>query len=444
MLKKRQVEVHEKRLTPEEAKKFVEEKMTEVRNFLASECFELAKDKIPEEKKVVGMRWLLSWKYGEQYEGGKKVKARAIVLGYQDPRYSERQTAAPTPSRAGRQLYFQYCAWRGLKVEKGDISGAFLQGDLLDEELWCRPLKEITDHLGIAEGTPMLMRRATYGLVQAPLHWHQSINKYKYLTQQGYGQLTLEPCCWVWVDGSGEVQSIVHAHVDDVLFGGKPNSTIHQQLMNNMREAFKWGTWESQKFIQCAVEVSQQDNGSIELRQSQFITELEDIKITRETSRQTELPTTETERSQLRGALGSLSWIAGQTCFIYAVDINMLLTQIPNSTVQVINTTNKLIRDIKKIKDQPYMIHAFSESTELELVGWSDAAHANRPNNVDSTEGIFIGMTTSRLRAGDEAPVTPIHWWRSGKIERVCRSPAAAETMAALDREDDLTYLRLL
>ena len=383
MLKKRQVEVHEKRLSPEELKKFVEAKMTEVRNFLASECFELAKDKIPEEKKVVGMRWLLSWKYGDQYEGGKKAKARAIVLGYQDPRYSERQTAAPTPSRAGRQLYLQYCAWKGFKIEKGDISGAFLQGDLLDE-LWCRPLKEITDHLGIAEGTPMLMRRAAYGLVQAPLHWHQSINKY--LTQQGYKQLTLEPCCWVWIDQSGEVQSIVHAHVDDFLFGGKQNNDIHQQLMSNIREAFKWGTWESHKFIQCGVEVSQLDDGSIELRQNQFISELEEIKITRERSRQTELPTTEAERSQLRGALGSLSWVTGQTCFIYAVDVNILLTQIPNSTVQVINTTNKLIRDIKKVKDQPYLIHAFAESEELELVGWSDAAHANRPNNVDSTE----------------------------------------------------------
>jgi hypothetical protein len=38
------------------------------------------------------------------------------------------------------------------KLEKGDVSdvsGAFLQGDDLQEELWCRPLKEITDHLEV-------------------------------------------------------------------------------------------------------------------------------------------------------------------------------------------------------------------------------------------------------------------------------------------------------
>ena len=85
----------------------------------------------------------------------------------------------------------------------------------------------------------------------------------------------------------------------------------------------------------------------------------------------------------------------------------------------------------------------FPKEQNLERVAWSDAAWANRPNGPDSTEGIFVGMSTVALREGQEAPVTPIHW-RSGCIDRVCRSPACAETMAALDAEDDLTYLRIL
>ena len=164
-LRRRQVEVIERKLTREEALKFAKAKDTEVRNFIAAECFQLAKDKIPDEQKVVGMRWLLSWKYDDKYEEGRKAKARAIVLGYQDPSYASRPTAAPTPSRAGMQLFFQYCSWQKFKIEKGDVSGAFLQGDDLDEELWCRPLKETTDYLRIPEGTPMLMRKAAYGLV---------------------------------------------------------------------------------------------------------------------------------------------------------------------------------------------------------------------------------------------------------------------------------------
>ena len=74
---------------------------------------------------------------------------------------------------------------------------------------------------------------------------------------------------------------------------------------------------------------------------------------------------------------------------------------------------------------------------------WTDAAHANRPNNKDSTEGIFVGMAQLSLEQGEETEVTPLYW-RSGKIDRTCRSPACAETMAGLDGEDDLLYLRVL
>ena len=88
-------------------------------------------------------------------------------------------------------------------------------------------------------------------------------------------------------------------------------------------------------------------------------------------------------------------------------------------------------------------IHSFKETDTLELVCWSDAAWANRPNERDSTEGIFIGMSSSRLRQGSEEDVSAIYW-KSGKVERVCRSPAAAETMAAMDGEDDLLFLRSL
>ena len=177
-LKRKQVEVREKQLTPSEALEFHKAKETELKNFIASGCFELAKDVVPDEHRIVGMRWLLTWKHGESYEGGKKAKARGIILGYQDPEYENRKTSAPTPSRSGRQLFWQLCSWKRFRLKKGDISGAFLQGDDMEEELWCRPVKEITDALGLPEHTPMLMRKAAYGLVQAPLQWFYAINNF--------------------------------------------------------------------------------------------------------------------------------------------------------------------------------------------------------------------------------------------------------------------------
>ena len=442
-IKRRQVEVRERTLSPAEAVQFTKAKDTEVRNFIAAECFQRATEKFPEEKNIVGMRWLLTWKYDEKYkdQGGRKAKARAIVLGYQDPRYEERKTSAPTPSKSGRQLFFQYCAWQKMRLSKGDISGAFLQGQDLSEELWCRPVKEICEELGVSEGTPMLLKKAAYGLVQAPLHWYQSISTY--LEEIGYHKLWTEPCCWIWVDKEGVVRSIIHGHVDDFMFGGRDNDEIHTGLMRDIQKKFQWGTWETGQFVQCGVHVQQHEDFSIDLEQTKFIEELEEIHISRERSRSEELTTTEDEKRALRGVLGSLSWLCGQTCFLFSVDVNFLITSIPVSTVGDLNRANKLVRDIKKWKHLKYKIHTFDSQQGLDMVVWTDAGWANRPNGKDSTEGIFVGLTDKRLQQGWETNVTPIHW-RSGKIERTCRSPACAETMASLDGEDDLTYLRIL
>ena len=49
---------------------------------------------------------ILSWQFDDKYEGGKKAKARAIVLAYQYPLYAEGPTAAPTSSRGEKTLFF--------------------------------------------------------------------------------------------------------------------------------------------------------------------------------------------------------------------------------------------------------------------------------------------------------------------------------------------------
>ena len=195
--------------------------------------------------------------------------------------------------------------------------------------------------------------------------------------------------------------------------------------------------------MQCGIQVTQKEDFSIELGQEHSITEITEIVISRDRSRHPDLPTTEHEKSELRGVLGSLSWICGQTNFMRSVDVNFLITKVPNSTVQEILEVNKLVRAIQKWKHHRLKIHSFEKDAVLEMTCWSDAGWANRPNGKDSTEGIFVSMSTSKLREGHETGVTPISW-RSGKLERVCRSPAAAETIAARDGEDELFFLRVL
>ena len=440
-LKRKQVEVREKTLTSEELIQFSKAKNNEVKNFISAQCFRAAADIIPNESEVVGMRWLLTWKYDPKYEGGRKAKARAIILGYQDPNYEQHKTAAPTPSKAGRQLFFQLCAWKKFHIMKGDVSGAFLQGQDMEEAIWCRPVKEICQEMGVADDTPMLLTKAAYGLVQAPLQWYRSVCTT--MESLGYRRLITEPCCWVYVDEQQEVQSIIHGHVDDFVFGGHKNNPVHKRLMEALRQSFSWGTWEEQQFEQCGILVTQHEDFSITLNQQRFIEEIEEIHINRDRARQPQLAASDSEKSCLRGVLGSISWLCGQTCFLFSVDTNFLISEIPVATVETINKTNALVRSVKKWKHQEYKIHSFDKEAQLYMVAWADAAWANRPNGKDSTAGVFIGMSDEGLAEGLERNISPIHW-RSSKIERVCRSPACAETLANTEAEDDLLYLRVL
>jgi hypothetical protein len=94
-LKKRAVEVSERRLTEEEKNEFNKAKAVEVSNFIAAKAFEALPGSLRVNREdAVKMRWILTWKIKE--DGTKKVKARAVLLGYQDPKYEERATMAPT------------------------------------------------------------------------------------------------------------------------------------------------------------------------------------------------------------------------------------------------------------------------------------------------------------------------------------------------------------
>ena len=146
-------------------------------------------------------------------------------------------------------------AWKGFQIAKGDIRGALLQGGKLQETLCCRPLPQICKGMNMEEGSPMLMQLAAYGLVQAPLHWYKSVCSF--LKSLGYCHLKMEPCCWIYKSPAGEVVSVIHSHVDDLMFGSKVGCEIHKGLMDKLKERFTGGSWETGEFVQCGVHVKQ-------------------------------------------------------------------------------------------------------------------------------------------------------------------------------------------
>ncbi|CAE7864870.1 RE1 [Symbiodinium sp. KB8] len=273
-LKRKAVEVSEKRLSEGERMSFKEAKAVEVRNFVASKAFEaLPAGMRPDKSQAMGMRWLLTWKLRD--DGSYKAKARAVLLGYQDPAYAHRSTTSPVMTRQTRQMLLQVALNRQWPVYKGDVSGAFLQGREYPETLLCVPCDEICQAMGLEGGSVVRMRKACYGLVDAPLEWYRTVAEY--FEAQGLTRLWSDACAWVYRK-NGVITGIISGHVDDFLFSGNEQDSGWRTIIRNIKERFKWGDWDKDVFVQCGVQVTRGDN-HFKLSQPNYVAGIPEIAL---------------------------------------------------------------------------------------------------------------------------------------------------------------------
>ena len=435
-MKRRAVEVNEKRLSPDELKQFQEAKGVEVRNFIASKAFEvLPPDKRPSRSQAIGMRWILTWKPKD--DGTFKAKARAILKGYQDPKYEFRDTTTPVMTRLTRQILLQVAANRRWKVRKGDVSGAFLQGREYPGELFCIPCPEILQEMGLSEGEIVKVKKGCYGLVDAPLEWYKSMAGF--LESIGLVKSWSDPCCWMWKP-DGVLRGLIAGHVDDFLFTGDPSDPEWLEVEKKIQTRFKWSDWEEGRFVQCGVTIEAMADGTFELSQPSYVDKLSEINLNATRRKEPMAPTTDWERQKLRAMLGGLSWHATQVAPHISAEVGLLLSEVSKSTVDTVRRANALLFATRGRRGHKLKIHAFGETESLGLFAWADAGAQNRPDG-GSTQGIFIRMAPMKLLEGEMCAVSALSWY-AGKVDRVVRSPGAAEACAVVNGEDQLFHAR--
>ena len=435
-MKRRATEVSEKRLSPEDFQKFQEAKQKEVKNFVAAQAFEAIPGHLrPTRDQAIGMRWLLSWKI--QDDGTPKAKARAILQGYQDPQYEYRATTTPVMTRQTRQCLLQMAAHRRWELFKGDVTGAFLQGRSYPTELYCVPCPEISRAMGLTEGDIVRVKKGCYGLVDAPLEWYKTIAAF--LEEIGLVKTWSDPCCWAWKP-KGKLRGLIAGHVDDFLFAGGKEDKEWQAIKQKIQERFKWSDWETGKFVQCGVTIEAKPDGSFELSQPTYLDKVSEINLCSSRRKDSKSPTTEWEKSSLRAVLGALSWRAQQVAPHYSAEVGLLLSEVTDSSVDTVLRTNKLLAAARGRKTHKLVVHAFTPDTKLGVFTWADASGQNRRDG-SSTQGIFVGVAPLSMLEGCLEKVTPIAW-HAGKIDRIARSPGAAEAIAVINGEDLMYHVR--
>ena len=262
-MKKKDVEVHERHMDAETKAQFRAAKGIEVKKFLSAQALEaLPPSKQPSKEEAMRMRWVLTWK--TDHAGETSAKARAVVLGFQDPLYEHRVTYAPTTTLHTRQLMLQLAACRQWHAWKGDVAAAFLQGRECPYDLYCIPTEELCEAMGIPKESVARLRKACYGLVQAPYAWYETVRTF--LLGLGFFQCGADPCCWV-LHVEDETRAVISGHVDDFMMVGSPEDVYWLEAKRKIQEHFRWGEFEYDDFTQCGVQIRRLEDGSYTLSQ---------------------------------------------------------------------------------------------------------------------------------------------------------------------------------
>ena len=341
----------------------------------------------------------------------------------------------------------------GFSATKGDVSGAFLQGRNLQRDLWVLPVPELAAALDVAPGEIMKLKKAAYGLVEAPVEWYICISTV--LKEHGWRRLKSDPCCWILIDPSFvkaetekkvttrsecPVVAATGGHVDDFVFVGKEGNEVWETAKKNLQDHSRWKMWEYDNFLQCGVRVEHQKDGSFLLSQNEFVDELREIQITSQRRKEKDNALTPQEQTELRGLLGGLGWKCEQTRPQYSAATGLQRSRIEQATVQdMIEANRLLLQQVKKESGQAIRIFSFPTEEQLTLIGW--VMQHCKTELMEEVRKVFFSLSSVKALKGEESLMSVISW-RSGRKERICRSATCAETRAMVDLEEELFALR--
>ena len=198
------------------------------------------------------------------------------------------------------------------------------------------------------------IRRAFYGLVNAPRAWYDHLAGT--LQKIGYNRLQADQCVFILKDhtqAETPIVSVIGAHVDDLLVGGNEDSAVFQDAFQQIGKAYKWGKWEEDSFTFTGCQLRSYANGTIRISQEEYTDRwIEEIPLTAERMQQKKDKATAAEVSALRGCVGTMAWRASQTSPHFLADCGILLSEVPYSTVDTLIRANKVAREMKREAQQ--------------------------------------------------------------------------------------------
>ena len=179
---KKHAEVYMRKMKPKVQASFKKAMHTEVDSFLEREAIVIAIRAGVDPRKILNIRWALTWKTildDAGTEVGRKPKARLIVRGFEDPYLLHVWRDSPTMAIQSRNVLLAVSAINSWNLFTGDIKIAFLNGDELPlkDQLFGDPPEEAREIWGMSQNEVLRLRKVIYGLLHAPRVWYDKLSR---------------------------------------------------------------------------------------------------------------------------------------------------------------------------------------------------------------------------------------------------------------------------
>jgi hypothetical protein len=375
----------------------------EVQNLQNHDTFEVVDD--------IGQDYLNSkFDFTEkQTEEGSRVKARLVAKGFQENTETLRKDS-PTCTKANLRTLLTLSVNNNWRVKSIDIKSAFLQGRLIQRELFVKP------PAGISDGKLWRLKKCLYGLNDAAREWYLKV---KETVEHLQGQKSLlDQAVFFWKNSNGDLHGYCATHVDDFILSG--SQEFLEMFINGIKERFTVSSEMDTFFKYVGIKIMQLED-YISLTQVSYINDLEQTSMDGSPGSNYQSPLNEEQKEHLKSMVGQLLWISNNSRPDVSYDVCDLSNSVSEATLKEISTSNKIIRRLNS--DQVSIrLNNIGSLQQAEIIAYADASYRNLKNN-GSQGGQLI------ILKGRNGRYSVLNW-KSKKIKRTVKSTEAAEALA--------------
>jgi hypothetical protein len=182
---------------------------------------------LPAGHRPITLKWIFKLKKNEAREVV-KYKARLVARGFVQQEGIDYDDAfAPVARIESIRMLLALAAQKGWRVHHMDVKSAFLNGDLKEEVYVRQPPGFI---IAGKEGKVLRLRKALYGLRQAPRAWNIKLDAT--LKEMGFQQSVHEVA--VYRRGMGRSVLLIGVYVDDLVITGTDKAKVRAFKMQMM------------------------------------------------------------------------------------------------------------------------------------------------------------------------------------------------------------------